>query len=84
MDDWDVYKFYIEQSGTITVNLDTPTNTSDADLHFRLDSLLESDLDLLDADHDGSISAAELRAYSKQRNIAADVETGDKDGKTTS
>ena len=61
----------------------TLSNTSDADLHFRLDSILADDLDLLDADHDGNISAAELRAYSKQRNISADKDAGDGDGRTT-
>ena len=41
--------------GSTVTKILTLSNTSDADLHFRLDSLLESDLDLLDADHDGSI-----------------------------
>jgi hypothetical protein len=49
----------------------TLSNTSDADLHFRLESILASDYDLLDADHDGEISAAELRSYSRVRSHEA-------------
>ena len=46
------------------------SNTSDADLHFRLDSILGTDYDLLDANHDGQVSTAELRSYSAVQTTA--------------
>ena len=59
----------------------TLANTSDCDLHFRVDSVMASDLALIDEDGSGTIDAEELRAYARARNAMADAagEDGNED-----
>ena len=55
------------------------SNTSDCDLHFRVDSIRSADLKLIDQDGDGDIDISEVRAYAKMRRELAD----DGDGNVT-
>lgn len=55
----------------------TLMNTSDCDLHFRVDSIRSSDLALIDQDGDGDVDITEVRAYAKMRKELADDGDGD-------
>jgi hypothetical protein len=57
----------------------TLMNTSDCDLHFRVDSIRSADLALIDQDGDGDVDIEEVRAYAKMRKELAD----DGDGEVT-
>jgi hypothetical protein len=65
--------------GAETTKILTLMNTSDCDLHFRVDSIRSSDLALIDQDGDGDVDIEEVRAYAKMRKELAD----DGDGELT-
>ena len=65
--------------GAQTTKILTLSNTSDCDLHFRVDSIRQSDLKLIDQDGDGNVDISEVRAYAKMRKELAD----DGDGEVT-
>ena len=52
------------------------SNTSDCDLHFRVDSIRSADLKLIDQDGDSDIDISEV-AYAKMRRELADDGDGD-------
>jgi hypothetical protein len=65
--------------GAQTTKILMLSNTSDCDLHFRVDSIRSADLTLIDQDGDGDIDISEVRAYAKMRRELAD----DGDGEVT-
>ena len=65
--------------GAETTKILTLMNTSDCDLHFRVDSIRLADLALIDQDGDGDVDISEVRAYAKMRKELADGPDGDGD-----